>query len=44
VFGCKRGRLAQPEEIARGVAFLVSDDAAFITGETFSINGGKYTR
>lgn len=36
------GRLAKPEEIARGVAFLVSDDAAFITGETLSINGGKY--
>ncbi len=36
------GRLAKPEEIARGVAFLVSDDAAFITGETVSINGGKY--
>jgi acetoacetyl-CoA reductase len=36
------GRLAKPEEIARGVVFLVSDDAAFITGETLSINGGKY--
>ncbi len=38
------GRLAKPEEIARGVAFLVSDDAAFITGETLSINGGMYMR
>lgn len=36
------GRLAKPDEIARGVVFLVSDDAAFITGETLSINGGKY--
>lgn len=36
------GRLAKPEEIARGVLFLVSDDAAFITGMTLSINGGKY--
>lgn len=36
------GRLAKPEEIARGIAFLVSDDAGFITGETLSINGGKY--
>ena len=35
-------RLANPEEIARGVVFLVSDDAGFITGETLSINGGKY--
>jgi acetoacetyl-CoA reductase len=36
------GRLAKPEEIARGVVFLASDDAAFITGATLSINGGKY--
>jgi acetoacetyl-CoA reductase len=36
------GRLAKPEEIARAVAFLASDEAAFITGETLSVNGGKY--
>jgi acetoacetyl-CoA reductase len=36
------GRLAEPEEIAHGVVFLVGDDAAFITGATLSINGGKY--
>jgi acetoacetyl-CoA reductase len=36
------GRLGRPEEIARAVAFLVSDDAGFITGATLSINGGKY--
>lgn len=36
------GRLAKPEEIARAVLFLVSNDASFITGETLSINGGKY--
>lgn len=36
------GRLAKPEEIARAVVFLVSDDSGFITGETLSINGGKY--
>ena len=35
-------RLAAPEEIARGVVFLVADDAGFITGQTLSINGGKY--
>jgi len=36
------GRLAGPAEIARGVVFLASDDAGFITGTTLSINGGKY--
>ena len=35
-------RLATPQEIARGVLFLVTDDAGFITGTTLSINGGKY--
>jgi acetoacetyl-CoA reductase len=36
------GRLGEASEIARGVAFLVSDDAAFITGSTLSINGGQH--
>ena len=36
------GRLGEPEEIARTVAFLAADDAGFITGSTFSINGGQY--
>ncbi len=36
------GRLGEPEEIARVVAFLVSDDAGFITGSTLSANGGQY--
>jgi len=36
------GRLGQAEEIARGVAFLASDDASFITGSTLSINGGQH--
>lgn len=36
------GRLAQPEEIARAVVWIASDDAGFITGQTFSINGGLY--
>ncbi len=35
-------RLGQPEEIARCVVFLVSDDAGFITGSTLSANGGQY--
>ena len=30
------------EEIARGVAFLVDEDAGFITGSTLSINGGQH--
>ena len=37
------GRLGKPEEIAKLVAFLCSDDAAYITGEVVSINGGYYT-
>jgi acetoacetyl-CoA reductase len=36
------GRLGQADEIARGVAFLCSDDAGFITGSTMSINGGQH--
>jgi acetoacetyl-CoA reductase len=36
------GRLGQPDEIARIVMFLVSDDAAFITGSTITANGGQY--
>lgn len=35
-------RLGQPEEIARCVVFLASDDAGFITGATLSANGGQY--
>ena len=36
------GRLGQAHEIARGVAFLCSEDGAFITGSTLSINGGQH--
>jgi len=36
------GRLGEPEEIARCVVFLASDDAGFITGSTISANGGQY--
>ncbi|RMH48893.1 MAG: acetoacetyl-CoA reductase [Alphaproteobacteria bacterium] len=36
------GRLGEPEEIARCVAFLASDEAGFITGATISANGGQY--
>ena len=36
------GRLGRAEDIARGVLFLVADDADFITGSTMSINGGQH--
>jgi len=36
------GRLGQASEIARGVAFLASEDGAFVTGSTMSINGGQH--
>ena len=36
------GRLGQAYEIARGVAFLCSEDAGFITGSTLAANGGQY--
>lgn len=42
VAGIPVGRLGEASEIARGVAFLVSDDAGFITGSTLSINGGQH--
>ena len=33
-------RLGEPEDIAKAVAFLASDDAGYITGQTLSVNGG----
>lgn len=36
------GRLGRPEEIAAGVAFLATTEAAFITGTNLDINGGQY--
>ncbi|MBW7852186.1 MAG: acetoacetyl-CoA reductase [Rhodospirillales bacterium] len=36
------GRLGHAEDIARGVLFLVADDADFVTGSTISINGGQH--
>lgn len=37
------GRFGKPEEVAALTSFLVSDDAAYITGQVISINGGLYT-
>ena len=36
------GRLGEPEEVARCVLFLASDDAGLITGATLTANGGQY--
>jgi 3-oxoacyl-[acyl-carrier protein] reductase len=36
------GRLGTPEEIARAVLFFVSDDAAYVTGQTISADGGHW--
>ncbi len=36
------GRLGEAEEVARAVVFLAAEDSGFITGSTFTINGGQY--
>ncbi|MEO5323877.1 beta-ketoacyl-ACP reductase [Mesorhizobium sp. CC13] len=36
------GRLGEPEEIARCVVFLASDESGFVTGATLTANGGQY--
>ena len=36
------GRLGKAHEIARGVLFLVCEEAGFVTGSTLSINGGQH--
>jgi acetoacetyl-CoA reductase len=36
------GRLGQPDEIARLIEFLASDEAGFITGTTMAVNGGQF--
>jgi meso-butanediol dehydrogenase/(S,S)-butanediol dehydrogenase/diacetyl reductase len=36
------GRLEQPEDVARVVAFLLSEDARFVTGEALAVNGGAF--
>lgn len=36
------GRIGQPEDVAEAVAFLVSDNASYITGQVIHVNGGMY--
>ncbi|MDF2955569.1 MAG: NAD-dependent dehydrogenase [Candidatus Alkanophagales archaeon MCA70_species_2] len=36
------GRGGKPEEVANVIAFLVSDEASYITGETVCVSGGTY--
>ena len=40
--GTPLGRIAEPEDVANMVAFLASDEAAFITGQAYNINGGLF--
>ena len=35
------GRLASPEDLCGALAFLCSDDSAFVTGQTIAVNGGS---
>jgi acetoacetyl-CoA reductase len=42
IAGIPAGRLGEPSEIARCVAFLVSDDAGFVNGSTISANGAQF--
>jgi len=34
------GRIAQPRDIAAAILFFLSDDAAYVTGQTLSVSGG----
>lgn len=42
IAGIPAGRLGIPADVARMVVFLTSDDASYINGATFSVNGGQY--
>jgi len=42
IAGIPAGRMGQPAEIARAVAFLCADEAGYITGANLAVNGGLY--
>ncbi|MCG8445357.1 MAG: SDR family oxidoreductase, partial [Hyphomicrobiales bacterium] len=39
--GIPLGRLSRPEDIANAALYLASDEAAFITGVAFEVDGGR---
>ena len=41
ITSCIMKRCAQPEEVASAIAFLLSDDASYITGTTLHVDGGR---
>jgi NAD(P)-dependent dehydrogenase (short-subunit alcohol dehydrogenase family) len=40
IAGTPIGRVAQPEEIASVIAFLTSDEASFVVGQVYNVDGG----